>query len=221
MILLVDNYDSFVHNLARYFRRLGQDTLVVRNDAITVDEVCRLAPQAIVLSPGPCTPNEAGSSVEIVREFYQQIPLLGVCLGHQIIAAAFGARVIRANEPMHGRTSPMIHSSAGLFKDLPSPLIVCRYHSLVVEEDSLPNDFEVTARIADGTIMAIEHARSPIYGVQFHPEATLTQHGYRLLANFLKAAGIHTGCEVDKLAATEFLHSQMEDFQLPRQPVTF
>lgn len=221
MILLVDNYDSFVHNLARYFRRLGQETLVVRNDAVTTAEVHRLAPRAIVLSPGPCTPSEAGNSCQIVRDFYTEIPLLGVCLGHQAIAAALGAKIVRAIEPMHGRTSSIQHDGKNLFTGLPSPLTVCRYHSLVVEEASMPTELVVTARTSDGTIMALEHSEYPVYGVQFHPEATLSQHGYDLLANFLKLAGIGGDFETARLTATEFSHTTTSPLRLPRRPVTF
>lgn len=221
MILLIDNYDSFVHNLARYLRRLGQETLVVRNDIATTDEVRRLAPQAIVLSPGPCTPSEAGHSIGIVRELYQHIPILGVCLGHQTIAAAFGAGVVRASEPIHGRTSAVVHDGNRLFAGLPSPLTVCRYHSLIVDEESLPPELKVTARTADGTIMALELAERPIMGVQFHPEATLTQHGFQLLANFLRIAGIDVRADLEEVAASEFSHDHATEPQLPSQPVTF
>jgi anthranilate synthase/aminodeoxychorismate synthase-like glutamine amidotransferase len=221
MILLIDNYDSFVHNLARYFRRLGQETCIVRNDAITADKVRRLSPRAIVISPGPCTPDEAGSSVDIVREFYQQLPILGVCLGHQTIAAAFDANIMRANEPMHGRISAVDHHCTALFAGLPSPLTVCRYHSLIVEEKSLPDELEVTARTADGTIMAIQHKKHPLFGVQFHPEATLTQHGFQLLANFLQLAGIATDFDAGPIAASEFCHASTIEVELPSHPITF
>lgn len=221
MILLVDNYDSFVHNLARYFRRLGQETLVVRNDAVTTAEVRRLAPRAIVLSPGPCTPNEAGNSCQIVLDFYKEIPLLGVCLGHQSIAAALGAKIVCATEPMHGRTSPIWHNGKNLFAGLPSPLTVCRYHSLVVEEASLPDELTVTANTPDGTIMAFEHVKYRVYGVQFHPEATLTQNGYDLLANFLKLAGVGVDIDTGPLTALEFSHTKTSPIRLPRRPVTF
>src|SRR5262245_41801206 len=157
MLLLIDNYDSFVHNLARYFERLGQHTHVVRNDATTVGEVRRLKPYAIVLSPGPCTPADAGCSVDLVRGLGGELPILGVCLGHQAIAAAFGGRIVRAPEPRHGRTSQVEHAAKSLFADLPSPLMACRYHSLVVDEVSLPSQLHVTAHAEDGTIMGLEH----------------------------------------------------------------
>jgi len=190
MIVLIDNYDSFVHNLARYFRELGQETLVVRNDAVTVDEARRLAPAAIVISPGPCTPNEAGVSLALVATLGREIPILGVCLGHQTIGAAFGGRIVKAPFPMHGRTSPVHHSGEGLFAGLPQPLTAARYHSLIVDANSLPESLRVTARTLDGVPMAIEHVGWPIWGVQFHPESVLTWSGHRLLANFLQLAGL-------------------------------
>src|SRR5688572_4122198 len=190
MILLIDNYDSFVHNLARYFRRLGQETHVLRNDVIDAAGVRALSPQAVVISPGPCTPSEAGSSLDIVRELWREIPILGVCLGHQAIGQAFGAKVIRAPQPMHGRTSEVLHNERGIFAGLPNPFIACRYHSLVVDEATLPAELEVTARTADGVIMALSHRDRPLVGVQFHPEAILTEGGYQLLANFLAVAGL-------------------------------
>jgi anthranilate synthase/aminodeoxychorismate synthase-like glutamine amidotransferase len=195
MILLIDNYDSFVHNLARYFVRLGCDARVVRNDAITLAEINELRPQAIVLSPGPCTPNEAGVSLEVVRRFYREIPLLGVCLGHQAIAAALGGRVVRAPQPLHGRTSAVRHDERGVFDGLPNPFKVCRYHSLMVDESSLPPELEVIAWTADAESlpMAIAHREWPVVGVQFHPEAILTECGPDLLRNFLRLAGLANG----------------------------
>jgi anthranilate synthase component II len=192
MILLIDNYDSFVHNLARYFARLGQETMVVRNDAINPAAVRKLNPQAIVISPGPCTPKEAGASELIVQRFCESVPLLGVCLGHQAIATALGGKLCRATEPMHGRTSEITHAGDGLFHAVPDPLRVCRYHSLIVDERHLPSELEITARAADGTPMALAHRQRPVFGVQFHPEAILSEHGYTLLANFLKAASLPT-----------------------------
>lgn len=219
MILLIDNYDSFVHNLARYLTRLGQETQVVRNDAIDARGASRLRPAAIVLSPGPCTPAEAGCSLDIVRRLASEVPILGVCLGHQAIAAAFGARIVRATQPMHGRATQIRHGGSGLFSGLVSPLRVGRYHSLVVEEASLPAELAVTARTDDGTIMAIEHRRLPIVGVQFHPESILTEGGYRLLANFLSRAGIEAG----QLPSfdDELPPPAASDRPLPAMPVTF
>lgn len=219
MILLIDNYDSFVHNLARYFRRLGQATHVLRNDELTAEQALILAPAAIVLSPGPCTPAEAGCSLELVRLAAGRVPLLGVCLGHQAIAAAFGGRVVRAGTPVHGRASPIVHGGEGLFAGLPSPLSVGRYHSLVVEEATLPSELCVTARLEDGTIMALAHRRWPIFGVQFHPESILTEGGYRLLANFLKLAGLHPPGVVPSLAAER--PPPPPEVPLPQGPVTF
>jgi anthranilate synthase/aminodeoxychorismate synthase-like glutamine amidotransferase len=190
MILLVDNYDSFVHNLARYFERLGQRTHVVRNDAIDVEGVRIMRPEAIVLSPGPCTPQQAGVSLAIVRQLGRELPMLGVCLGHQVIAEAFGGRVVRADQPVHGKTSAVEHDGTGLFAGLPAPLTACRYHSLVVEPASLPAELRRAAWTDDGVLMAFAHAELPIFGVQFHPEAILTQGGYALLANFLRLAGL-------------------------------
>src|SRR6476660_8895458 len=196
MILLIDNYDSFVHNLARYLRQLGQETVVVRNDAISPAETIDRRPAAIVLSPGPCTPSEAGCSLDLVRAAAGRIPILGVCLGHQTIAAALGGKIIRAPEPMHGRTSSITHSRRGIFAGLPEPLVVGRYHSLAVDNESLPAELEVTARAEDGTIMALAHRRWPIVGVQFHPESILTSGGYSMLANFLRFAGIAAAANI-------------------------
>ncbi len=188
MILLLDNYDSFVHNLARYFKELGTKTLVVRNDAITVNEIRRLRPQVIVLSPGPCTPSEAGITLNVIRQLGGVIPLLGVCLGHQAIGMAFGARLCRAAQPMHGRTSLVRHTGQGLFAGLPQPLRVMRYHSLIVDQVASP--LRVTSQTEDGIVMGIEHESLPIWGVQFHPESVLTLGGHQLLANFLELAGV-------------------------------
>ena len=190
MILLIDNYDSFVHNLARYFARLGQETSVVRNDAIDCQKVRELSPRAIVISPGPCTPKEAGCCESVVREFCESTPILGVCLGHQAIATALGGMLRPATQPIHGRTSEVHHDRRGLFEGLPSPMTVCRYHSLVISELGLHDDLIVTARTADGTPMAVAHQDYPVFGVQFHPESVLTEHGFALLANFLAAAGL-------------------------------
>ncbi|MFO1040933.1 MAG: aminodeoxychorismate/anthranilate synthase component II [Planctomycetaceae bacterium] len=190
MLLLIDNYDSFVHNLARYFVELGCEAIVVRNDAITLDEIRLMAPAGIVISPGPCTPAEAGISCDLIREFGPTIPLLGVCLGHQSIAAALGGEIIRAPGPVHGRTSMIHHDGGKLFDEVPNPFRATRYHSLIVAESSLPKELVVTARTSDGIPMALVHRDWPVYGVQFHPESVLTQHGRKLLANFLKLAGL-------------------------------
>jgi anthranilate synthase/aminodeoxychorismate synthase-like glutamine amidotransferase len=203
MLLLIDNYDSFVHNLARYFERLGQETLVVRNDATSVAAIRGLAPAAIVFSPGPCGPDSTGAAAEIVREFADDVPLLGVCLGHQIIAQAFGGRIVRAPRPMHGQTSQITHEGTRLFAKLPSPLAVCRYHSLVVGSASLPSQLRPTAWTEDGLVMAFEHTSRPVFGVQFHPEAILTERGYELLANFLESAGIAPAGDATSLSAAE------------------
>jgi anthranilate synthase/aminodeoxychorismate synthase-like glutamine amidotransferase len=190
MIVVLDNRDSFVFNLARYLHLLGAEAVVCPSHAIDAAGIARLAPRAIVISPGPCTPAEAGCSIAAVDAFRGRVPVLGVCLGHQAIAAALGARIVRAREPIHGRTSLVHHDCVNLFAGIPSPTVACRYHSLVVEPGSLPDGLTVTARDDEGTIMAIEHAADRLYGVQFHPESILTEHGFRLLANFLDAAGI-------------------------------
>jgi len=190
LILLIDNYDSFVFNLQRYFVELGCETRVVRNDNITVSEIRDLNPAAIVLSPGPCTPSEAGICVELVQKLKGEFPILGVCLGHQSIAAAFGADIVRLDEPIHGRTSEIEHESSKLFAGLSSPLVATRYHSLIVDEATLPSDFSITARTSDGLPMAIEHSELSLFGVQFHPESILTNYGHQILANFLSLAGI-------------------------------
>lgn len=190
MILVIDNHDSFVHTLARYLRELGAATRVVRSDAIGVAEVAALRPQAVVLSPGPCTPDEAGVCVELVRTLGPRVPILGVCLGHQCIGQAYGGRVERALRPMHGRAGPVHHDRQGVFAGLPDPLVAARYHSLVVARDGLPPALRVTATSPEGEIMALAHARHPVVGVQFHPESVLTEAGHRLLHNFLSwAAG--------------------------------
>ncbi|HCZ48378.1 MAG TPA: anthranilate/aminodeoxychorismate synthase component II [Gammaproteobacteria bacterium] len=190
MVLMLDNYDSFTFNLVQYLGELGVDVVTHRNDCISLDEVERLAPERIVVSPGPCTPDEAGISLDLIRRFAGRVPILGVCLGHQAIGQAFDGRVIRADEVMHGKTSPVHHDGQGLFAGLPNPFTATRYHSLVVEWASLPPCLEVTAWTchADGSrheIMGLRHRELPVVGVQFHPESILTQHGHALLANFL------------------------------------
>jgi anthranilate synthase component 2 len=188
MVLMIDNYDSFTFNLVQYFGELGADVEVVRNDEITLDEVAARAPERIVISPGPCTPAEAGISVPLIQRFAGQVPILGVCLGHQAIGQAFGGRVVRAARVMHGKLSPIVHQGTGVFGGLPSPFTATRYHSLAIERASLPDALEVTATADDGEIMGVRHRSYPVEGVQFHPEAILTQHGRQLLANFLEAA---------------------------------
>jgi anthranilate synthase component II len=220
MILLIDNYDSFVFNLARYFERLGQETVVVRNDAITVDEVTALSPAALVLSPGPCSPVEAGCSLELVRRLGERLPILGVCLGHQTLAMALGGRVVRAAEPVHGRCWPIYHEGGGIFAGLPSPMLGCRYHSLVAERKTLPKEFEVTAWTDDGTIMGIEHRERPLVGIQFHPESILTDYGYPLLAAFLRRAGASLPAELPTIDSERVAPAEL-DFLPPVGPVTF
>ncbi len=190
MILLIDNYDSFVYNLDRYLQRLGQRTLVVRSDAITVDAIGRLSLDAIVISPGPKSPDEAGCSMEVVRRMSGQTPILGVCLGHQAIGQAFGGRIVRGHAPMHGKSCMIEHDGSPLFDEIPTRFQVARYHSLVIEPASLPDSILATAWADDGTIMAIQHRLHPVYGVQFHPESILTATGYQVLANFLELAGL-------------------------------
>ena len=185
MILLIDNYDSFVYNLARYVRELGETPLVRRHDAISIEEIVALGPSHIVISPGPCSPAEAGISTELVRRVGPSIPILGVCLGHQCIGAAYGGQILRAGTPMHGKTSQIHHTGMGLFRGLPTPFTATRYHSLVIGPASLPASLKVTATSEDGEIMAVQHVEHPVHGVQFHPESVLTEHGYRLLDHFL------------------------------------
>ena len=190
MLVLIDNYDSFVHNLSRYCNELNCETVVLRNDAVSVADVMAMRPEAIVISPGPCTPKEAGISEELISACVGQVPILGVCLGHQAIASASGGKVIRADRPIHGMTSEIRHDGSALFHDLPNPLRVMRYHSLIIDEQTLPREYTVTARTNSGTPMAIAHKSEPVFGVQFHPEAVLTEHGHLLLANFLGVAGV-------------------------------
>ena len=219
MILLIDNYDSFVFNLARYIERLGQQTWVVRNDKTDVAQVQAIGPDAIVLSPGPCTPAEAGISLDLVKAMHNSTPILGVCLGHQTIAAALGGKIVKAQIPMHGRTSQVTHDGKDLFASLPKPMTVGRYHSLIVEEDSLPKCFEISARSEQQEIMGLRHRALPVVGVQFHPESILTDHGYPLLANFLRLAGL-SSTEPQPTIAEERNEKQRELTQ-PSTPVTF
>jgi anthranilate synthase component 2 len=185
MLLMIDNYDSFTYNLVQYFGELGEDVKVVRNDEMTVAEIERLAPERIVLSPGPCTPNEAGVSLELIEKFKGRIPLLGVCLGHQAIGQAFGGKIVHAKTLMHGKVSRIHHAGKGVFRGLPTPYDATRYHSLAIEAQSCPQELEVTAWTEDGEIMGVRHRTLPIEGVQFHPESILTEHGHALLRNFL------------------------------------
>ena len=186
MLLMIDNYDSFTYNLVQYLGELGEDVRVFRNDQVTVDEIERLAPDRIVISPGPCTPNEAGISVDTVRRLGGRIPILGVCLGHQSIGQAYGGKIVHAKRLMHGKTSMIHHSGKSVFRDLPNPFEATRYHSLVVERKSLPDCLEVTAWTDDEEIMGVRHKKLAVEGVQFHPESILTQHGHDLLKNFLR-----------------------------------
>ena len=185
MLLMIDNYDSFTYNLVQYFGELGEEVMVYRNDAITADEVLSVEPQHIVISPGPCTPNEAGVSVPMIERYSGKVPILGVCLGHQSIGQAFGGKIVHARQLMHGKTSPIFHNNKGVFHGLPSPFIATRYHSLVIERESLPDCLEITAWTEDGEIMGIRHKTLSVEGVQFHPESVLSEHGHKLLENFL------------------------------------
>jgi anthranilate synthase component 2 len=183
---MIDNYDSFTYNLVQYFGELGEDVRVYRNDEIALDAVAGMKPDHIVISPGPCTPNEAGVSVPLIREFAGKVPILGVCLGHQSIGQAFGGRIVHARQLMHGKTSMIHHGDAGVFEGLPNPFRATRYHSLVIERNSLPDCLEITAWTDDDEIMGVRHRTLPVEGVQFHPESILTEYGHEMLANFLK-----------------------------------
>ncbi len=185
MLLMIDNYDSFTYNLVQYFGELDQEVRVFRNDQITLDEIAALGPEHIVISPGPCTPNEAGISVDCIKRFAGQIPILGVCLGHQSIGQAYGGNIVRARQLMHGKTSMIHHAGQGVFRGLPEPFQATRYHSLVIERETLPACLEITAWTDDGEIMGVRHKKVAVEGVQFHPESILTQYGHDLLRNFL------------------------------------
>ncbi|HYX63941.1 MAG TPA: aminodeoxychorismate/anthranilate synthase component II [Burkholderiales bacterium] len=186
MVLMIDNYDSFTFNLVQYFGELGAEVRVVRNDAMSVDEAAAIAPSAVVISPGPCAPDQAGISLALIRRLAGTVPILGVCLGHQAIGQAFGGRVVRAKRVMHGKVSRVSHDGSGVFAHLPEDFAATRYHSLVVERETLPDCLEVTAQSEDGEIMGLRHRRFAVEGVQFHPEALLTEHGHRMLQNFIE-----------------------------------
>ena len=190
MILVIDNYDSFTYNLVHYLNELGAETLVYRNDALSVEEALGLKPQGVLLSPGPCTPNEAGICLDLLAAAPDDLPILGVCLGHQAIGQAYGGDVVRAKAIMHGKTSPIEHEGKGLFAGLPNPFTATRYHSLSVEKSTLPEVLEVTGWTQDGEIMGFQHRSKPVHGVQFHPESIATEGGHAMLANFLKLAGV-------------------------------
>ena len=185
MLLMIDNYDSFTYNLVQYLAEIGQEVEVVRNDKISIEEVNKLNPRYIVISPGPCTPNEAGISLELIEAFKGKIPILGVCLGHQSIGQAFGGKIVHAQTIMHGKTSKISHNNKGVFRGIKNPFIATRYHSLVIEKQTLPNCFDITAWTDDNEIMGIKHKELAIEGVQFHPESILSEHGHDLLKNFL------------------------------------
>ncbi|HHK5574516.1 TPA: aminodeoxychorismate/anthranilate synthase component II [Neisseria cinerea] len=185
MLLFIDNYDSFTYNIVQYFAELGQEVAVRRNDDITLEEIEALNPQYLVIGPGPCSPKEAGISVAAMRHFAGRLPIMGVCLGHQTIGEAFGGRIVRAKTLMHGKVSPVSHSGKGMFKGLPNPVTCTRYHSLVIDRDNLSDCLEITAWTDDGEIMGVRHKEYAVEGVQFHPEALLTEHGYDMLNNFL------------------------------------
>lgn len=186
MLLVIDNFDSFTYNLVQYLKQLGADTTVYRNNAISIEEIRTLSPKRILISPGPCSPNEAGVSLDIIDAFATQTPILGVCLGHQAIAQHFGGKVIRATEPVHGKTDLVHHNEQGIFQKITTPFRATRYHSLIVDKASIPNCLEITAETASGVIMGLKHKDYPLWGVQFHPESHATEHGLTLLQNFLE-----------------------------------
>ena len=193
MLLIIDNYDSFTYNLVQYFGELGAEPVVKRNDEITVAEIEALQPEAVVISPGPCTPKEAGISNDVIAQLGPHVPILGVCLGHQCIGHVYGGAVVRAPRLMHGKTSPILHDNTGVFADLPSPFDATRYHSLIIDPPTVPDSLIVNAHTAEGEIMGVRHKEFPIHGVQFHPESILTRHGKDLLKNFLRMARIYQG----------------------------
>lgn len=185
---MIDNYDSFTYNLVQYLGSLGAKVIVKRNDEIELQEIKKIDPDAIVISPGPCTPKEAGISVPLVKSYYKEYPILGVCLGHQSIGYAFGGKIVNAKRLMHGKTSQIFHNGEGVFKNLPSPFTAVRYHSLVIDRETLPQELKITAESDDGEIMGIQHVKYPVFGVQFHPESILSQYGMEVLKNFLEIA---------------------------------
>lgn len=187
-LLMIDNYDSFTYNLVQYFTILGHDVVVVKNDEIKPSDIKNMDIEAIVISPGPCSPKEAGISVDVIKTYKEEYPILGVCLGHQSIGYAFGASIIKAKKLMHGKTSMISHDSQGLYENIPNPFKAVRYHSLVIDENTLPNEFIIDARAEDGDIMGIRHKSLPIYGVQFHPESIVSEHGFDILKNFIEKA---------------------------------
>lgn len=188
MILMIDNYDSFVYNLVQFLGELGEDIVVKRNDKITINEIENLNPEIIVISPGPCSPNEAGISTEVVKHFKGKKPILGICLGHQTIGHVFGSNIIKAKEPIHGKVYPITHNNKGVFNKLNNPLNVTRYHSLIIDKETIPKELEITAMTSEGEIMGIRHKKYLIEGVQFHPEAILSEQGHDILKNFIKMA---------------------------------
>jgi len=192
MILVLDNYDSFTYNLVQYFGQLGVEMVIRRNDELAVEEVRALKPDGICISPGPCSPTEAGISNEVIRRLAGEVPILGVCLGHQCIGEVFGGEVVRADRLMHGKTSPILHGGRGVFEGLPSPFDATRYHSLVVRRETLPDCLEITAETAEGEIMGLQHRTLPVFGVQFHPESILTLEGMKILENFIRIVGSQT-----------------------------
>jgi anthranilate synthase/aminodeoxychorismate synthase-like glutamine amidotransferase len=217
MILLIDNYDSFVYNLARYVRELGEQPVVRRHDAVPVSDVVAMNPSHIIISPGPCSPAEAGVSTAVVRALGHRIPILGVCLGHQCIGAAYGGDIVRAGRPMHGKISRIHHTGRGLFSGLPTPFMATGYHSLVIAPSTVPAALQVTATSEDGEIMAVQHLEYPVYGVQFHPESVLTEHGYRLLDHFLH--GVPTEPRrVPETADGALLHTSSQGSTLASAP---
>ena len=222
MIYLVDNYDSFVHNLARYFRLVGQQTVVVRNDGFDVDQLIGQKIDAIVISPGPCSPNEAGRSLELVERLYDKIPILGICLGHQVIVQALGGQVVRSDRPVHGSASLVTHDERHEFAGIVNPFPAARYHSLIADPDTLPDCLEVSARTAGGTIMAIRHRERPVYGWQFHPESILTEPGFELLGQFLNRVGVPVA-KVPTIDREKLVPDKTDAVatEYPTSPITF